>query len=292
MLLQVAVNTILTAAPLALVAVGFGIIFSVSRFFHFAHGVVFTAGAYCAFLLSTYAGFPVVVSIPVAVVTSAFLGCGIEIIVYRPLRRRNSSPLVLLLASLGVYILLQNVISLSFGDETRSMRRAVVAVGISWLGVRITDVQVAVIAASVAVVTAVLLLMEKAKMGTLMRGVGSNPMLAEVSGVSRDRVVLYSFGVGSALAGLAGTLVAMDVGMTPAMGLNALMMSVVATVVGGVRSVSGVTLGAVFLSLAQHLGAWKISSRWQDAIAFVILLAFLLVRPEGVLGKKVRKATV
>lgn len=117
-------------------------------------------------------------------------------------------------------------------------------------------------------------------------------MLAEVSGVSRDRVVLYSFGVGSALAGLAGTLVAMDVGMTPAMGLNALMMSVVATVVGGVRSVSGVTLGAVFLSLAQHLGAWKISSRWQDAIAFVILLAFLLVRPEGVLGKKVRKATV
>jgi branched-subunit amino acid ABC-type transport system permease component len=101
-----------------------------------------------------------------------------------------------------------------------------------------------------------------------------------------------AFAIGSSLAGLAGILVALDVDMTPTMGMNALMMGVVAVIIGGINSIPGIVLGALLLATAQHLGAWFIGSQWQDAIAFVILVLFLLFKPEGFFGKKVRSSTV
>ena len=124
-----------------------------------------------------------------------------------------------------------------------------------------------------------------------MRAVANNPELARISGIESDRVILSTFALGSALAGIAGILVALDVDMTPTMGMNALMMGVVAVIVGGVGSIPGVALAALLLGMAQHLGVWYISSQWQDAIAFVILLTFLLFRPEGFMGKRVKTAT-
>ena len=126
----------------------------------------------------------------------------------------------------------------------------------------------------------------------VMRAVADDLELARVSGIDSDRIILWTFAISSALAGIAGILVAFDTDMTPTMGLNVLLMGVVAVIIGGSGSIPGVALGALFLGLAQHLGVWGISSQWQDAIAFIILLAFLLVRPEGVLGKRVTKATV
>ncbi len=104
--------------------------------------------------------------------------------------------------------------------------------------------------------------------------------------------LFYSFAIGSALAGIAGILVSLDVDMTPTMGMNALMMGVVAMIVGGVGSIWGIVLGSLLLALAQNLGVWYISSQWQDAIAFAILLISLLFKPEGFFGKKLKKAEV
>ena len=103
---------------------------------------------------------------------------------------------------------------------------------------------------------------------------------------------MWTFAIGSALAGIAGILVALDVDMTPTMGMNALMMGVVVVIIGGVGSIPGIALGALLLGFAQHFGVWKISSQWQDTIAFVILILFLLFRPQGFLGKKVKKVSI
>ena len=208
------------------------------------------------------------------------------------MRRDRASPLVLLLASLGLYVMLQNGISMAFGDDTKILLASSGTVGRSILGARLTDVQLVTICSAIAVFVGTTALLGRTRLGVAMRAVSDDPALADVAGIDSDRIVLWAFAVGSALAGLTGVLLALDVGMTPTMGLNVLVMGVVALIVGGIRSVSGIALGALLLGLAQHMGAWTMGSQWQDTVAFVILLAFLIVRPEGVLGKKVRKATV
>jgi branched-chain amino acid transport system permease protein len=215
-----------------------------------------------------------------------------EVSVYLPLRRKGASPLILLLASLGMYIVLQNVISMIFGDDTKSIRSGLIKEGLNVFGARITPIQVLIICVSVILVVSVALLMTKTKMGKATRAVANDIELASVSGIDGDRVILWTFAIASALAGIAGILVALDVDMTPSMGMNALLMGVVAVIIGGVGSILGVALAALFLGIAQHLGAWYISSQWQEAIAFAILLIFLLFRPQGFLGKKVKTATL
>ena len=288
---QLIVNGLISASVYLLVAVGFVLIYWVSRFFHFAHGVVFTAGAYFTFLCKMWFGLPLFLSLVLAIGLCALLGCSMEVSVYRPLRRKATSPLILLLASLGIYIVLQNVISMIFGDDTKAIRSGVVKEGINLLGARITPIQILIICVSLVLVVAVALFLKRTKIGKAMRAVANDPQLASVSGIDTDRVILWTFAVGSALAGVAGILVALDVDMTPTMGMKALMMGVVAVIIGGVGSIPGVAFGALLLGMAQHFGVWYISSQWQDAIAFVILLAFLLFRPEGFMGKRVKKAT-
>lgn len=289
---QVFIYSILAAAKIMLVAIGFAIVFRATRFFHFAHGIVFTAGAYFTFLFKTWLGLPLFFSIFLAIPLTTLLGCLMEVAVYLPLRRKGASPLVFLLASLGMYIVLQNVISMMFGDDTKTIRSGFVKEGLNVFGARITPIEILIICVSVVLVVTVALLLKKTKMGNAMRAVANNIELASVSGIDSNRVILLTFAIASALAGIAGILVALDVDMTPTMGMSALMMGVVAVIIGGVGSIPGVALAALLLGMAQHLGVWYISTQWQDAIAFIILLIFLLFRPQGFMGKKIKKATI
>ncbi|MCK5128168.1 MAG: branched-chain amino acid ABC transporter permease [candidate division Zixibacteria bacterium] len=292
MLQQIIVNSLIACCFYFLVALGFSVIYSTVNFFHFAHGIVFTAGAYFVFLFTQWLGMPLWISIVLGIAFGAILGCLMEILVYRPFHNRGSSGLVLLLASLGMYILLQNVISMAFGDNTQSIRTGTVQEGINILGARITPIQIITIGVSIVLVIALSAFLKVTRIGKSMRAVANDPELANISGIHSNRVILWAFAIGSALAGLAGILVALDVDMTPTMGMNALMMGVVAVIIGGVRSIPGIALGALLLATAQHLGAWYIGSQWQEAIAFVVLVLFLLFRPEGFMGKKIKSATV
>jgi len=289
---QLLINILVTSATLLVVAVSFSIIYSTARFFNFAHGVVYAWGAYFTYLMARVAGMNLGMAIAIAVVGTALLGMGIELAIYKPLRKQKASSLVLLVTSLGVYIVLQNVISLLFGDDTKSIRMWPVREGWNVLGARITPVQVIIIVSAVVLFVAIMLFLKWTNMGKAMRAVASDSELALISGINVNNVILFTFALGSALAGSAGILVSLDVDMTPTMGMRALLMGVVAMIIGGRNSIPGVALGALLLGMAQHLGAWQISSKWQDAIVFVILLIFLLARPQGFLGKKIRTAHV
>lgn len=286
------VNALIATSVYLLVAIGFAVIYSTCRFFHFAHGIIFTAGAYFVLLFKLWLGVPLLFSILLAIIACTILGYLVELLFYRYLRHKSSSPLIFLLASLGIYIFLQNVVSMFFGDETRSIRTGIVQEGLDILGARITPIQIVTICASIVLVIALSTFLKKSKIGKAMRAVANDPELANVSGINSNGVILWTFATGSALAGLAGILVALDVDMTPTMGMNALMMGVVVVIIGGVNSIPGIALGALLLGMAQHFGAWFIGSQWQDAIAFVILVLFLLFKPEGFFGKKIRSETV
>jgi branched-chain amino acid transport system permease protein len=292
MLAQLIINIIISCSIYILTTISFAIIYQTKKFFHFAHAVVFTSGAYFAFIFSVSLGYSLWISIPLAIVCACMLGCLMELLVYKSLRKRGSTSLVLLLASLGIYIVLQNVISMVFGDDAKSILKSPVVEGIDVVGAKIASVQIIVVAVSIVFVLLVACYLSFSKTGKAMRAVANDSELATISGINSSNVILNSFAIGSALAGIAGILVSLDVYMTPTMGMKALLMGVVAMIVGGVGSIWGIVLGSLLLALAQNLGVWYISSQWQDAIAFGILLVFLLFKPEGFFGKKLKKATI
>lgn len=291
-MIQVILNSLIYFSQIILISFSFLIIYQITRFFHFAHAVVFTSSAYFTFLFNQLFGLSLYSSIPIAILSACLLGSSMELFIYKPLRKKKSTPLILLLASLGIYFLLQNIISMVFGDDTKSIRTWPVVEGLNFFGARITPVQIIIVVTSVILLILVAFYLHISKTGKAMRAVANDPELANISGINSSKVILTSFAIGSGLAGIAGILVSLDVDMTPTMGMNALMMGVVAMIVGGVGSIWGIVLASLLLALAQNLGVWYISSQWQDAIAFAILIIFLLFKPEGFFGKKLKKAAV
>lgn len=292
MIIQLIVNSLISCCEIFLIAISFSIIYHITKFFHFAHAVIFTSGAYFAFLFTQVLGWSFYAAIPVAIILALVLGGLMEIALYKPLRKRKSSSIILLLASLGIYIVLQNLISLFFGDDTKSIRTWEVKEGINVFGAYITPVQIIIIVTSIFLVILVSGYLMLAETGKAMRAVASDSELANLSGIKSDGIILIAFAIGSALAGIAGILVALDVDMTPTMGMNMLLMGVVAMIIGGVGSIGGIVLGSLFLAIAQNLAVWYISSQWMDASAFIVLLIFLLFKPEGFMGKKIRRAEI
>jgi len=286
---QIILNVILTFALFILISQSFSLTYYPTRFFHIAHAVTLTFAAYFTFLFSRQLQCPVWLSIPLAIVCATGVGMLSEIALYRPLRKRKASPMILMIASLGLYIVLQNVISMVWGDDTKSVRTGEVKVGNEFFGAYITDIQIVTIAVCVALFVGCVLLMKYSRIGRNIRAVASNPELSNVVGISSDRVILWAFGIGSALAAVAGILIAFDTDMRPTMGFSWLLYGVVAMIIGGVGSNWGLVGGALLLATAQHLAAYYIGSQWMDAVAYIILILFLIARPLGFSGKRLKK---
>lgn len=289
---QILVNAMISAATYLLVGIGFSLIYTTSRFFHFAHGMILTLGAYACFTLAEWAGVPPWVAILGGVGASALGGVAVFYGVHRPLRRRGASPAILLLASLGLYVALQAVVSLLYGSGTRTFRAGVIPEGLQVIGTHVTIPQIVTVLVSVLCCIAIWLFLRKTQTGRAVRAVACDPVLAETQGISQDRVELAVFTLGSVLAGIAAILLAYNSDLTPTMGFRVLLMGMIAVIIGGVGSIPGAALGSLLLGLVQHFSAWWISSQWQDAIVFVLLIVFLLIRPQGFLGKPMRGWTV
>src|SRR5258706_275767 len=292
MLEQLIVNGVVAGAIYSLVALGFALIYQTSRFFHFAHGGVYTSGAYLAYLFIVLLRFPFPVGIVCAVLFASLIGGLIEVGIYRPLRRRSASSSVLLLASLGILIVMQNFISMFFGDDSKSIRNAPITEGVSLLNARITSIQITIVAVSWGLCCLTWAALHFTRGGRIMRAVANDNELSRVVGINSDKTILASFILGSALAAIAAIFIALDTDMVPLMGFHALLMGVVAVIVGGVGSVPGALVGGLFIGLVQHLGVWKLPTQWQDAIIFVMLILLLLLRPQGFAGKPLRTSSV
>jgi len=262
------------------------------RFFHIAHAIIITFGAYFAYLFSVQLGVPMSVSIIVSVIGSTTVGLLINQLIYNPIRKRGTSPLVLLIASLGVFVVLQNVISLVWGDTTKLIRGGNVEPGYLVWNASITGVQITTIFVTIILVIVTIVFLQFANFGKNIRAISSNADLAVIYGVNLNRTIMFSFGWGSALAAVTGILVAFETDMVPTMGFNLLLYGVVAMIIGGVGSTWGLIGGSLLLATAQNLGAYYIDSKWMDAIAYVILILFLIWKPLGFSGKQLKKIKI
>jgi len=290
--IQIVINSLITSSHYLLIGISFTIIYSVSRFFHFAHGAMFMLGAYFLFLFYVVLKVPFVFALLLALIAVAFLGILNNKYIYRPIRKIGGTSLILLISSLGAYVVLQNTVSLFFGDDTKSVRSGVVKEGLEFFGARITPIQIVIIISGIVFAVLTWALLKYTRIGRASRAVANNPNLSEVYGINKEKIYNFVFAYGSALAAIAGILSALDTDMTPTMGFRPLMMGVIAMIIGGVGSIPGIVLGALLLGFAQNFAAWYLPSQWQDAVAFGIMLVFLLFRPQGFFGKPLRKAEV
>ena len=283
---QLLLNGIISGSIYALIALGFAVIYKTVRFFHFAHGIVYTAGAYCAYSLSISLGINVILSFFLASAFSAVLGIAIDRLVYLPLRKNNASDLVFLIASFGVFIFIQNLLQLIYGAQILTLRTGVVKEGHQILGAVITNIQILILVVSCWLLVILWFIVERTKIGKAIRAVADDPIGASVSGIYSERIILYAFGIGSALAGVSGVLISYETNIEPTMGMNAILKGIIASIVGGMGSVPGAVLGGFFLGIVENLGIWKIQAGWKDTISFAVLIIFLLIRPEGIFGKR------
>ena len=281
---QIIANSIIAASVYALIAVGFNLIYGAARFFNLAHGALTAVGAYTVFFLVHQTGQATWVSICAGVLVAGLVGWSLDRFVYRPLRRRGASGLTLLIASLGVFTAVQAVIAIIFTSKFRVLSAGgSVPETVTVAGAVLTQTQIFIIISACAAVAGTLLFLRYTRFGKTVRAVSDDAEAAKVLGINTDAVIGTVFFVGSALAGLAGILVGYDTAIEPTMGLALLLKGVIAAIVGGVGSVGGAAVGSVLLGFVENFGILTISGEWKDAVAFALLLLFLLFRPGGIM---------
>ncbi len=283
---QLFINGIIAGSIYALVAVGFSLIYSTNRFVHLAHGGFVAVGAYLLYLFFTLFGLNFYISAILAIIVSGFLGWLVYTLVYIPLKKRKASNAVLLIASVGLLILLENLMLLIFGADIKTIKYIQIRKGIEIFGGVITPLQIVIV-----VLTGILLLllwifMKKSHLGKTMRAVADNVDLANIIGINAKKICYLSFIIGTALAGIAGILVALEQNIEPSMGTGLIIKGFTGAIIGGIGSVPGSILGSYLLGLVENFGIWFLPSGYKDAIAFSLLFIFLLFKPAGILGSK------
>ncbi len=228
----------------------------------------------------------IALSLILSLVITTLYGLANEALFYKHLRGNKDSNLKMLILSLGVYIVSQNLVSVFFGDDIKSLGKGEVKVGHEFMGAYVTDIQLVTMVVAMVVLGFTLYLWHKTKFGLAMRAIADNPELSRVFGIPKDRIILYAFGLGSLYAGLGGILIGFDTGITPTFGFNLLLYAIVVMIIGGVDSIWGIVAGAFILATVQNLTAYYIDTKWMDAITYTILIVFLIVRPYGVSGVK------
>jgi len=282
--LQLLVNGIIAGSIYALVASGFSLIYSTNRFIHFAHGTMVTVSAYFLYQLFSVWGLNFYLTAILTVLFAGFLGWLSYLGFYKQMKKKKASNAVLLIAGVGLLILMENLMLMIFGADVKSLNFIKITKGWEIGGAIITSLQIVIVLSALALLILLFLLVRFTKLGKTMRAVADNPSLANVIGINSDKICQYSFAIGSAIAGFAAILIALEQNIEPIMGLNLIIKGFTGAIIGGVTSLPGSVLGSYLLGLVENFGIWYLPSGYKDAIAFVLLFLFLLIKPTGILG--------
>ena len=282
------INGISLGSVYAIIALGYTMVYGIAKMLNFAHGDIIMVGGFTAFtVVSTMGGSPIV-GILAAVVVCTALGVAVERIAYRPLR--DASPLAVLITAIGVSYLLQNVALLIFGSNARQFTSVVNLPPLKLAGgeLSISSVTIVTILACVVIMAGLMFFINKTKIGQAMLAVSEDRGAATLMGINANRTIAITFAIGSALAAIAGVLLCSAYpSLTPYTGSMPGIKAFVAAVFGGIGSIPGALIGGVLLGVIENLTKAYISSQLSDAIVFSVLIIVLLVRPTGILGKKV-----
>ena len=284
------INGISLGSVYAIIALGYTMVYGIAKMLNFAHGDVIMIGSYVVFVTVSTMGLPPMAGVLLAVAVCTLLGMTIERIAYKPLR--GASPLAVLITAIGVSYLLQNVALLIFGADTKSFTSVVTLPAIKLAGgeMTITGETVVTILSCVIIMIGLTAFINKSKAGQAMLAVSEDRGAATLMGINVNGTIALTFAIGSALAAIAGVLLCSAYpSLTPYTGSMPGIKAFVAAVFGGIGSIPGAFIGGILLGVIEILYKAYISSQMSDAIVFSVLIIVLLVKPTGILGKKINE---
>ncbi len=289
-LVQLLANGLVEGSVIALAAVGVSLVYGTLRIVNFAHGDYLTFGAYMALLVNVHWGRAIAWATIFAVVVTAALSILLEFVLWRPMRRRGAKFVSLFVTSIGLALVLRSLMLLVGGAAQHTYAVNVFQV-YSWHGIRLSESQVIAVGISIAAIVLLAIALARSTIGRSMRALSDNSELASVAGIDVDRVVSITWLVAGGLAGLAGVLAGLiQTSFDPNLGFTLLLPVFAAVVVGGIGSAYGALVGGLLLGLVEELSTWThlaggVNPTYKPVVAFVVLIAVLLVRPTGILGR-------
>ena len=286
---------------ISLGAIGLTLVFGILRFGNFAHGELMTWGAYVTLFLITgplaalgvsdtpfgalSIGPRLLLAFPLAMAAVAAIAIASDRVIFRRLRERGSSAILLSMAAFALSFILRMTISLIWGTDNLLYRPGTLRPALTLpLGLKLRPDQLLIMATTVVLVVALHAFLTRTRLGTAMRATADNPDLARVSGIDTERVVLATWAIGGALAGAAGILYGMDVQLNPGLGWNFLIPLFAATLLGTIGNMYGALIGGLTIGVVQQVSTLWLLPTYKPAVAFIILIAILLIRPRGIFG--------
>ena len=286
--LQLLADGLVQGSRIALVAVGFSLIYGVTRTLHLAHGAIITTAAYVVWWMTAQLSAGLPVAFLVAAVVVMLLGVGHDMFLYRRIRAATTGGFTIVVASLGTGIVIQNLVGILFGFDTKDVRTATVGQAIA--GLRLGPVVMPVTDLITVAVTLVLfsllgLLLLRTRIGKQLRAVQDNPQLARVVGIRTPRVYAVTFAIGSLVSMPAAFFIGLSGGLNTTIGFDAMLLALIVVFAGGIGSLLGTLLASFGVGMLQTMSLLVVDSRWEATVTFALLLLLVTVRPRGLLGK-------
>lgn len=285
-LIQTLINGLRLGSIYALMALGYTMVYGIAKMLNFAHGDIIMVGAYAVISTVSLAKMPGVVGVVVSVVVCVLLGVTIEFLAYRPLRRAPS--LTVLITAIGVSYLLQSIALLIFKSEPRPFPEIIDLPVLTFGEIVIDGMTLLTLALTALIMIALSLFINKTKLGKAMRAVSEDKDAAELMGISVNRTITMTFAIGSALAAVASIFYgATYTYIKPTTGSMPGIKAFTAAVFGGIGSIPGAMLGGLLLGVIEQMSQTYFSTLWTNAVVFGVLVLVLVVKPTGLLGKKI-----
>ncbi|MBW2618211.1 MAG: branched-chain amino acid ABC transporter permease [Deltaproteobacteria bacterium] len=298
---ELIVYGIVLGSIISLGAIGLTLVYGIIRFANFAHGDLMSVGAYIALFMVTgvlsWVGIPdntfgpfsfgwrMVIALPVSMAGVACVAIALDRILYRKLRLKGSGAIILAMSSLGASFIIRMIILIIWGADYVFYRPGIMRPALKLpLGVKIRPDQILILIIVVFLITLLHLFLQKTKMGKAMRATADNMNLALVSGIDTERIIIWTWGIGGALAAAGGILYGLDVQVHPGMGWNFLIPLFAAAILGTVGNMYGALVGGLTIGVAQQVSTAFMLPTYKPAVAFIIMILILLIRPKGIFG--------
>jgi branched-chain amino acid transport system permease protein len=285
MLAQQLVNGLMLGAAYSLVAIGYSLVFGVLKLIHLAHGEVFMIGAFIGLQLVVLFKAGTVTALVGSILGAALIGMILELVAFRPIRKRGGGFLAPMVSTIGAGLVLQEVAAKLFGAEQLGFPHSLEPA--TWMlgPVQVTSVQVFILVVSLASMVGLHLLVAHTRYGMAMRAVSENTLTASILGINVNNVILLTFAVASALGGVAGVLLGLSFNsVSPFMGIDVGIKGMAIMLIGGLGNIYGAMLGGVLLGAVEVLSVAYLASSYRDAFAFGLMILVLLFRPQGLFG--------
>ncbi len=290
--MQLLINIFISSSFYLLIAYSFQIIFRSTKFFFIAHAISLTLGGYLLFFFLVQVGIHFILAVILALIVSTLICSGIgSMNNYSKIKKFDSS-WMLLVVSLGLYIISVSCISIIWGNNPLRLSFLTENNSIIIFGAYITTVQLFSVLLIVTLTLFTYLFLSRTKLGKRLEAVSTNHEMSEILGIPKSLYLNISLLVGSFLGSSAGVLLSLDNFLTPILGFKWLLYGVITMIIGGLGKIRNLILGALLLASVQHLASYYIASKWMDASAFIILTILLLWKPYGFSGQKLHKAEI